>query len=51
MQQFSCNLEPPDQGYLIINKGEGREGEGATTERGFWSITMWGTSYRDDSTL
>ena len=34
MQQFSCNLEPPDQGYLIINKGGGRE-RGAGTEPGF----------------
>ena len=36
MQQFSCNLEPPDQGYLIINKGEGREGGGS--DDGTWIL-------------
>ena len=39
MQQFSCNLEPPDQGYLIINKGEGREGEGGGgSDDGTWIL-------------
>ena len=33
MYQFSCNMEPPDQGYLlIINKGGGVEGGGGSVD-------------------
>ena len=38
MQQFSCNLHPPDQGYLIINIRVGGGGEGQEAWTRTWIL-------------